>query len=108
MAVKIEKNFDLFQKRLQEQMRASLKEIGQFGAAEAQSRAPVDTGELRRSISYVDEDTQVHIGSPQDYAGYVEEGTSKQKAQPYIKPAIYENTKAISDIVEKNMREVGD
>lgn len=52
---------------------------------------PVDTGNLRNSIS-----TSIsggaatitaEIGPTADYAGYVEEGTSRQAPQPYMRPA---------------------
>lgn len=60
--------------------------------AEGYSKAicPVDTGRLRASISYgVDAPNRVgYIGTNVEYAPYVELGTSRQKAQPYLRPAI--------------------
>lgn len=59
--------------------------------AGAQTRSPVDTGYLRSSIS-----TSVtgsggtvtaEIGPTANYGGYVENGTSQQRAQPYLRPA---------------------
>lgn len=59
--------------------------------AGAQNRAPVDTGNLRSSIST---DTQTgggtlraEVGPTANYGGYVENGTSRQRAQPYLRPA---------------------
>lgn len=65
----------------------SLADI-QAGAA---ARAPVDTGNLRNSIS-----RQVggsggtlrgEVGPTAKYGGYVENGTSRMRAQPYLRPA---------------------
>lgn len=74
-------------------------------ANEAKRRAPVLTGNLRRSIHVGGEsgagefgnlglgpvsDTSgtVRIGTDVDYAAAVEFGTSNQSAQPYLRPAI--------------------
>lgn len=74
--------------------------------ARARLKAPVDTGALYNSI-YVrlgksgempaqgtqplpqpgDDDT-AHVGPSVDYGGYVEFGTSKMGAQPYLQPAV--------------------
>lgn len=60
-------------------------------SAGAKNRAPVDTGALKNSIS-----TEVHrdgntirgeVGPTVHYAGYVELGTSQNRAQPYLRPA---------------------
>ena len=64
--------------------------------AAAKDNAPVDTGALRDSghVEKEDEitylivfDAPVLSGSG-SYARYVEEGTSKMDAQPYLRPAI--------------------
>jgi len=54
----------------------------------AKQRCPVDTGNLRASITY--ENTgrfQCMVGTNVEYAPYVELGTSRQAAQPYLFPA---------------------
>lgn len=68
---------------------------------EARNRCPVDTGELRRSItSHVDGMYGV-VGTNKEYAGYVEFGTHKMKAQPYLISAFlakkYEVLQAITN-----------
>lgn len=55
----------------------------------AMANAPVDTGYLRSSI--VSEnvgDLEAEIGPTANYGGYVEEGTSRMSAQPYMSPAL--------------------
>lgn len=76
-------------------LRPITKAIMQKTAADiqagAQARAPVDTGALRNSISRETRDRgneyAVEIGPTVNYAGYVEHGTSRQRAQPYLRPA---------------------
>jgi HK97 gp10 family phage protein len=56
---------------------------------EAQYIVPVRTGFLRKSIFYRTlGPMQYIIGATAGYAGYVEWGTSRMMAQPYLAPAI--------------------
>lgn len=57
---------------------------------------PVDTGNLLRSIKpggiqIMDTDVWAFIIADADYASYVEFGTTRQKAQPYLGPSILAN-----------------
>lgn len=92
---------------------------------------PVDTGNLRNSIShkvYPDEPA-VYIGTNNEYAAYVELGTGKyaetggrqdpwvyqdsegnwhhthgQRAQPYLRPAITDNKQTYQNIIKDEMQ----
>jgi HK97 gp10 family phage protein len=67
--------------------KASQKDINVAAAAivkEQKTKAPVDTGALKGSLSYGKEGVGVYIESAMDYSSYVEFGTSKQKPQPYF------------------------
>lgn len=56
--------------------------------AQAKVNAPVDTGTLRNSIQAEPERPQSWIVAPHtDYAVFVELGTGRQHAQPYLTPA---------------------
>lgn len=61
----------------------------------AKMTAPVDTGALRNSITSNSETTstgaEASIGSSLEYAAYVELGTSRNQAQPYLHPALQKN-----------------
>lgn len=83
----------------------------------AQSSAPVRTGNLRRSLhTEVIEQTAdratVMTGTDVEYARYVEDGTSRQRAQPYLRPAfdteretaIRETGAAFRDLIEAAAR----
>ena len=60
--------------------------------AGAQNRAPVDTGALRNSITRSsqwrgNDSFTVEIGPTVNYGAFVERGTSRMRAQPYLRPA---------------------
>jgi HK97 gp10 family phage protein len=60
---------------------------------------PVDTGTLRDSIHQeIVSDLVGQLVADTDYAGYVEFGTSKMGAQPYMQPAADEVEQNIQDI----------
>jgi HK97 gp10 family phage protein len=68
----------------------------------AKKRCPVDTGTLRRSIHTEDGKisstrAEVVIGTDVDYAPYVEYGTGRMRAQPYMRPALDEEAEAAGE-----------
>lgn len=72
----------------------------------AQTLCPVDTGELRESGYLRIQGNYVEIGFDKEYASYVEYGTSKMEAQPYLRPALDESEEealnAIVDSIESH------
>lgn len=54
--------------------------------AEAKQDCPVDTGNLRGSIHTTKGDLEDTVGTNVEYAPYVEYGTYKMGAQPYMQP----------------------
>ena len=54
----------------------------------AQGLCPVDTGNLRDSAFMQALTGDVYFGFNAEYASYVEFGTYKMEAQPYLRPAI--------------------
>ena len=67
--------------------------IGMQAEGYAKTLCPVDTGNLRNSISheYVESEDAEYIGTNVEYAPFVELGTSRQKAQPFLKPSASEH-----------------
>lgn len=65
---------------------------------DAKILAPVDTGNLRNSISAditgTDTTTEAVIGPTAHYGVYQEMGTSRNKPQPYLRPAFDRNVPA--------------
>lgn len=55
----------------------------------AKTGAPVDTGALKNTIFSAQAGSLTYkVTAPQHYAVYVEKGTRKMRAQPFLKPAI--------------------
>lgn len=69
----------------------ALERIGQVAERYAKAKCPVDTGRLRNSITHETGNDYVYIGTNVEYAPYVELGTRRQRAQPYLKPAIVDH-----------------
>lgn len=93
---------------LEKKTKDALKDAGLFVEGRAKLLSPVDTGHLRGSISHkLESGKEVRIGTKVEYAIYVEKGTSKQKAQPYLTPAVERNINAIKKIFELHLRTVG-
>lgn len=67
---------------------AAVEESGKAMQHGMQALAPVDTGRLRDSIRYEVEDTTARCGPGREveYAMFVEFGTSKMAAQPFVRP----------------------
>ena len=79
----------------------ALEMIGQSAEGYAKAICPVDTGNLRNSITHQQEgdDTEV-IGTNVEYAPYVELGTQRSKAQPYLKPAVVDHLDEYGRIIK--------
>lgn len=94
---------------LEAQERAAYR-TGEWAAEQAQDLAPVDTGELRGSISFVVRKTQrsfaivVYAGA--SYAGYVELGTINMQAQPFLRPVLDKINKQFGLFLQEEVRKV--
>lgn len=60
--------------------------------AAAKAAAPVDTGNLKNSISSDIDGLSAEIGPTAEYGMYVEYGTSRMRPQPYMGPAVDANS----------------
>lgn len=78
----------------------SLEGCGSVLEAFAKQLCPVDTGRLRDSITHEVHGDSTSAGTNVEYAPYVELGTSKMAAKPYLKPALFDNAKTYVDIVK--------
>lgn len=56
----------------------------------AKNNAPVVSGELKNSIETVSDNGKSYVVVGADHGGFVEFGTSKMAAQPYLAPAVRE------------------
>ena len=81
----------------------ALEKIGLLAENYAAKKCPVDTDNLRGSITHeIDtSDNAVYIGTNVEYAPYVELGTSRQKAQPFLRPAASEHGAQYRQVLKK-------
>lgn len=90
---------------LQSKRKKILTEWGMTAEAYATDYCPVDTGRLQASISYDTDDDTMYLGTNVEYAPYVEMGTSRMDAQPYLRPAIENHMGEYKDIMNEVMQE---
>jgi HK97 gp10 family phage protein len=104
MEIKFTDNSAEILKAFEQATERALEKIGLAAEGYAKKLAPVDTGRLRNSISHEVDGQEVYIGSNVEYAPYVELGTSKQKAQPFLKPAATEHSGTYRAILESEYK----
>ena len=130
--VEIKDNSGLCKKALLVAIQSALEKIGLVAEGYAKKLCPVDTGNLRNSITHViDEDEPAaYIGTNNEYAPYVELGTGKyaeggggrptpwvyqdgkgnwhythgQKPQPFLKPAAERHAAQYKRILEDEIK----
>ena len=115
---------------MQEAAARALEKCGLTAEGYAKRLVPVDTGNLRNSISHkvAEDEPAAYIGTNSEYGPYVELGTGKyvsggrptpwvyqdakgnwhrthgQKAQPYLKPAVADHAQTYRNIIEDEMK----
>ena len=94
----------------------ALETIGLLAEGYAKRACPVGTpestgiphyqgGTLRDSITYEVSGDSVYIGTNVEYAPYVELGTWKMQAQPFLRPAATEHGSTYRSILKRNLEE---
>lgn len=116
--VTLESNIDEVLKALGDQLGQAMIAIGMAAESNAKDEITkavydtpesksgyVRTGRLRNSITYgVDtSEPAVYIGSNVEYAPYVELGTSKMAARPFLKPAAENYAEQYMDLLKQAM-----
>lgn len=109
MAFTFKDNSDLFKDHAEDQIRTALEAVGQAAETYAKKGCPVDTGNLRNSISHDvaqsgSSELAAYIGTNVEYAPYVEMGTSRAKAQPFIRPAVLDHINSYKNIVKAHLQ----
>lgn len=109
-------NSDLVKNALESQIEQALIAVGitaENNAKREITRAVYDqpesksgyvrTGRLRNSLTYevAMNEKSVYIGSAVEYASYVEGGTMKMPARPYLRPAIVNNVDEYKSLVKQ-------
>ena len=93
-------NSDLVKQASQEQINKALKAVALTAEGYAKQECPVDTGRLRSSITNEVDTETAYIGTNVEYGPYVEMGTSRMRAQPFLEPAMTEHLSEYRDIIE--------
>jgi len=109
MQVKFKSNKAEVLARTEKATREALNIVGDQVVGWAQDLAPVDTGNMKSSLDHQAEsnDTEI-VGTSNgkapykdvEYAIYVELGTHRTHAQPFLRPAIEGNQSTIRQIIE--------
>ena len=83
-----------------------LETCGLVAEGYAKKLAPVDTGNLRNSITHTvdEEEPAAYIGTDVEYAPYVCLGTIHMKAQPFLKPAVADHANEYRKIIENELK----
>lgn len=118
MAFKIENdNTKIIKQELEEKIKECLEEIGDLAETSTKKLTPVRTGAARDSFSHVIDGNTVYIGSlkdapalssdkkpPKDYIVYLENGTSKMKANHMLKNGVMNNKSKYNKIIKATMK----
>lgn len=129
MNVEIHDNSKEVSAAIKEALLRGLEKCGLVAEGYAKKLCPVDTGNLRNSITHVvdEQEPAVIIGTNNSYAAYVCLGTGKyadggrptpwvykdakgqfhwtagNKAQPFLKPAVSDHAEQYRDILKKEL-----
>ena len=93
------------EKAVIEDLERGVAKATQYVCDRAKDLCPVDTGNLRNSISCESDGLEGCIYTNVDYSVWVEYGTSKMKEQPFMHPAIEDNVEMITYIIEKELKD---
>jgi HK97 gp10 family phage protein len=99
--VKITWNADKVKRGISAKAIDGMDRVGQFCAERASANAPVDRGILRSDVTYKVEphgeavETIVGAKRRSFWAWFVELGTRKMAAQPFLRPAVFGNAAEI-------------
>lgn len=101
-----EDNREAIAEAIDQALATALEEVGLVAEGYAKRLCPVNTGRLRNSITHVTrpDDNAVYIGTNVEYGQYVEYGTLRQKAQPFLRPAATGHGDTYRAIVEDRLR----
>ena len=130
MNVQFTDNYKEVLEEMQQAAVRALEKCGLTAEGYAKKLCPVDTGNLRNSITHQADEAEpaVYIGTNSEYGVYVEMGTGKyvsggrptpwvyqdaegnwhrtngQRAQPYLKPAVADHAGTYRNIINDEMK----
>ncbi len=131
MKIEITDNREEIMAAMEAAVLRALEKCGLTAEGYAKKLCPVDTGNLRGSITHQvsPEGQAAYVGTNNEYAAYVELGTGKyvpggrqeawtyqdakgnwhithgQRAQPYLKPAVADHAQTYRQIIEDELKD---
>lgn len=106
--IKIESNVPKAKSELKSKLRKIFKMWGIFLTKEWVMRIKkaklIDTSRFINGVTYTSDAEQTIVGNPVEYSSFLENGTSKMRARPTLKPAIMENREKLKNIAEKELK----
>ena len=106
MSIEIHDNSREVSDNIKAALLRGLETCGLVAEGYAKKLSPVDTGNLRNSITHEVDDGEpaAYIGTNVEYASYVCLGTIHTKAQPFLKPAVAANANIYRKIIENELK----
>lgn len=106
----LNQEFNDLENALTQEVITALMRGGMIIEADAKRRCPVDTGRLRASLTTdVEREGKttfvLKVGTNVEYASFVENGTSRMAAQPFLRPAVDAKAKDVVDEIRESIRE---
>ena len=99
----LEDNTALFEGQMDSAIQRALEKIGLTAEGYAKLACPVDTGNLRNSITHERDRDSAYVGTNVEYAPYVEMGTSRTAAQPFLRPAATDHVDQYRSILKSEL-----
>ena len=103
---------ETFRAGLPQVIDAGVQETAEAIERTATGLVPVDTGALRTSIQVNGAEgtgeRTVEAGQGLDYAPFVEYGSSRAPAQPFMTPAAEQNRPALAANIERRLKDLAD
>jgi len=94
-----------FPEVLKEELGQAVLELALIIQNKAKELCPVDTGLLRSSINaQVESWAAAYVGTNTEYAPWVEYGTRRTPAQPFLEPAFEEGHKQADSVFSKAVK----
>ena len=106
--IKIESNVPKVKGELKKKLRKIFEMWGIFLTKEWVMRIKkeklIDTSRFMNGVTYTSDAERTIVGNPVEYSSFLENGTSKMRARPTLKPAIMENREKLKNIAEKELK----
>lgn len=106
MSVSFRDNTDAIIDMINAKVKEALQEMGIKAVSEIKANAPVDTGTLRRSYTYITENFSVIVGTDVDYSIYVEFKPSNRSGRPHFRNSLESLQQEFEDILNRKLGEI--